>query len=377
MRKTVLLLASVATALLLASGVVLAATISCPNRDGNRCVGTPQGDTMMGTDRADGMRGLDGNDALRARGGTDRLLGGLGNDTLSGAAGRDTYLFGDGWGQDRITGESGGIDTLDFSALSENGLHVSLTPSASAPEAVFGDSMLNFPSTAVIEDVVAPTHTRRYGYINIIEGNNAANHLFGSRNGDDLYGQGGNDTLLGGGNQDVLDGGAGNDTLSGEEGPDEYYFSGVNEWGDDTIIDYVPDQGRRRDQSVNFGFANITTTGPLIIDLVSRDDQDEVTLVSGASTINWANDAIVSVWAVSRSDDEIEGNPANNAIASWLGNDTISAGEGDDLIRVADDDSGDTVDCGEPVDPIVTDEDRVVFDPGDTISANCEIQRAR
>ena len=49
MKKSALLLASMALALLFASGVALAATKQCPNRDGILCVGTPQNDTLNGT----------------------------------------------------------------------------------------------------------------------------------------------------------------------------------------------------------------------------------------------------------------------------------------------------------------------------------------
>lgn len=55
----------VAAALLVASGVAWAATISCPNRSGSLCVGTSQGDTMTGRDRADDMRGREGGDSMR------------------------------------------------------------------------------------------------------------------------------------------------------------------------------------------------------------------------------------------------------------------------------------------------------------------------
>jgi hypothetical protein len=64
-RRTILLLAVVATATLLASGIALAVNkISCPNRDanqfGNLCVGTNDPDVMNGTLEADDMRGMDG-----------------------------------------------------------------------------------------------------------------------------------------------------------------------------------------------------------------------------------------------------------------------------------------------------------------------------
>ena len=60
----------VVTALVVASGVAWAATINCPNRSGNLCVGTDNKDTMIGRDgRTDEMRAKDGADILRHAGG--------------------------------------------------------------------------------------------------------------------------------------------------------------------------------------------------------------------------------------------------------------------------------------------------------------------
>ncbi len=83
--RATLLLALMASALVVASGVAWAATISCPNRDGNLCVGTNNRDTMTDGTRADDMRARGGNDTLRASGGNDKLDGGPGNDSLQGA----------------------------------------------------------------------------------------------------------------------------------------------------------------------------------------------------------------------------------------------------------------------------------------------------
>jgi Ca2+-binding RTX toxin-like protein len=109
MRKTVLLLALMASALVVASGIAWARAIECPNRDGNLCVGSKKSDTMTGTANADEMRGrkgadqmfgLGGNDYLLGAGGIDVIRGGPGNDTINGGNGRDR-LFGDE-GSDKI-----------------------------------------------------------------------------------------------------------------------------------------------------------------------------------------------------------------------------------------------------------------------------------
>ncbi|WP_374307439.1 calcium-binding protein [Dongia sp.] len=63
--------------------------------------GTPQADLLLGDT------------------GDDRLDGVAGDDLLNGAEGNDTYVFGRGYGQDRITneyGDFGALDTVEFSA---------------------------------------------------------------------------------------------------------------------------------------------------------------------------------------------------------------------------------------------------------------------
>jgi Domain of unknown function (DUF1996)/RTX calcium-binding nonapeptide repeat (4 copies) len=91
-RRAILLLVVMATALVVASGVALAAKVKCPNKAGNRCVGTNARDVMTGKTRPDQMFGRGGNDALRAQAGNDRLIGGPGNDVLLGATGNDVLV---------------------------------------------------------------------------------------------------------------------------------------------------------------------------------------------------------------------------------------------------------------------------------------------
>jgi Ca2+-binding RTX toxin-like protein len=111
-RKTLLLLATMALALLLAAGVALAATVTC--QVGVACNGTSSADTITGTTSNDTIKGLAGNDTISARDGIDKINGGPNNDTMDGGPGNDTYLFAKNWGVDRISADSGGVDTLSF-----------------------------------------------------------------------------------------------------------------------------------------------------------------------------------------------------------------------------------------------------------------------
>jgi Ca2+-binding RTX toxin-like protein len=88
MRKTGLVMASVALAVLLICGVALAATVNCVS-GAELCEGTEEGDTLKGTQGEDHMNGLAGEDKLYGKEGRDNMRGGLGNDTLHGGPGRD------------------------------------------------------------------------------------------------------------------------------------------------------------------------------------------------------------------------------------------------------------------------------------------------
>jgi Ca2+-binding RTX toxin-like protein len=106
-RRSVLLLAAVAVALTLASGVALARTIDC---DGGKCRGTNNKDTMYGSPRHDTMYGLRGADLMRGNGSADSVNGDGGRDRLSGGRGNDTVNGGD---DDDVVAGNTGTDTLN------------------------------------------------------------------------------------------------------------------------------------------------------------------------------------------------------------------------------------------------------------------------
>lgn len=401
-----------AAALVVASGVAWAATISCPNRAGNLCVGTNARDTMTGTNRADDMRAGGGNDTMRALGGNDRLIGGLGsdridgasgndvmvgqsgNDTLlaqdgsdvvnggfgndslnGGATGNDTYVFDDGWGVDNISADASGIDTLDFSAVS-SGVFARLVPEAGKSEASSGGGTLNLlPVDMVIENV------RGGSNVDTILGNSANNLFLGNAGSDGLYGREGNDTLSGGADRDTLVGEAGDDALIGGEGDDDYQYPSGN-WGNDTISDAAA-----ADSDPYTGNRLIFVgpgAGALNINLHSSSAPGAHEVSAGASTINWGgDDEIGNVFTIHNlsnytgTNDTINANAAANLIVSENGVDTVYALGGDDIIDVADDQpfgydsskGGDTVRCGDGNDTVYYDDPPDV-PPTDTLPAD-------
>ena len=105
MRRTIVLLATMALTLLVASGVALAVTK----------IGTDGPDNLRGTNGADNLAGLDGNDRLFSLAGRDNLLGGPGKDVVfggrivGGCCDDNDYLGGDkhldgGPGNDQVHG---------------------------------------------------------------------------------------------------------------------------------------------------------------------------------------------------------------------------------------------------------------------------------
>jgi Ca2+-binding RTX toxin-like protein len=101
MRRTIVLLATIALTLLVASGVALAV---------NK-IGTDGPDTLRGTNGDDNLLGKGGNDILLALAGDDTLLGGPGKDVVNGGSlqeplGGDKNLVG-GPGNDAVQGGLG------------------------------------------------------------------------------------------------------------------------------------------------------------------------------------------------------------------------------------------------------------------------------
>ncbi len=113
MSRTTLLLASMALALVLVSGVALAITKTC-KVNAERCTGTDNPDLLIGSVGADEIWAFSGSDVLRGRYGLDKLRGGEGDDLLEGGpdgdvVGRDTQ------GADRIYGGAASDELVDGS----------------------------------------------------------------------------------------------------------------------------------------------------------------------------------------------------------------------------------------------------------------------
>jgi RHS repeat-associated protein len=157
---------------------------------------------------------------LNGGSGNDTLTGSPASDSLDGGPGDDVYRFdGATLGNDSL-GDSGGFDTLDFSAtvvLPMNvGVQVSLAQTT--PQIIRAAEILTIP----------------YGtYIENLTGTSGDDALTGSPSNNVISGGAGNDTIYSGFGNDALFDGTGNDSLVGGPGDDRSY--GVD--GEDTLLD--------------------------------------------------------------------------------------------------------------------------------------------
>ena len=113
MRKLTLLFAAMVAALVLGSGVALAALVEGDNAD-NNLTGTPMADTIRAFGGEDVVYALEGPDRIYGGYGADHLYGNRGADRVFGGRGEDR-LYG-GYGDDHIVGRdlnSSGIGQRD------------------------------------------------------------------------------------------------------------------------------------------------------------------------------------------------------------------------------------------------------------------------
>jgi len=192
----------------------------------------------------DVLRGEEGNDNLNGRAGNDTLDGGAGDDNLYGNAGDDVYLYGRGFGNDRIYNSAvsygGGIDTIQFGdGLTADSFDY-FGNSASdlilrikdAGETLTIDRWFQSADNQVARFRFADGSEMTAADIALrgvtIEGTDESDWLSafdgyktvidaGAGN-DSLYGASQGDVLLGGAGNDMLNGYAGNDTLDGGVG---------------------------------------------------------------------------------------------------------------------------------------------------------------
>lgn len=248
-RRALFVAGLLVAALVVASGVAWAASISCPNWTGDQYVGTDNKDTMTGGMFGcnDEMRAKGGADEVRGRGGADTLSGGPDADDLTGGRGQDILTGGEGpdalkggsaddkysfvidsWGNDTITDTNSDTDptsgdlgnVLSFGSFHRDlttRLTINLTSSPSAPEVRNGalTGTVNWSNNAIDGVYVRSTTD------DTINGNASANTIIafgpiGSESDDTINAGAGRDKIS------VLDS-AGGDTVDCGGQQDQVY----------------------------------------------------------------------------------------------------------------------------------------------------------
>lgn len=203
-----------ATALVVASGVAIAVTKTCPfagftTPSNPSCIGTNDADVLTGGTSSSGANGAD---YIQARGGNDKITGDRFSNTgrddkLDGGSGNDTYFFkGSKLGNDTIV-DSSGTDTVNFSTVP-------------APVAIIlagitgGEATVFSPFTG-------------FQIFLIDWSNEEIENAVGGQNDDRFHDNTFNNKLSGGGGNDTFHGADGFDTYSGDGGNDNIFDGSV------------------------------------------------------------------------------------------------------------------------------------------------------
>jgi Ca2+-binding RTX toxin-like protein len=361
------------------SGVALAATIDCPNRAGNLCVGTDQADTLNGRAVTDDMRGRGGRDSLRARGGPDLLTGGPADDSLQGADGGDRYIFGGAWGDDTLTDAAGGRDRLELSAVDTDVL-VDLRPypaGLDAEEVWASGGTVDLSSSSLVEDATTGSGD------DTLDGSDVGNALRAGGGADDLIGRGGDDPLDGGPGDDAyhFTNGWGADTIADPGGTDRLNFSNLSS---PVAVNFpAPNEAASGADTLNFPAVAIeevlgTLHGDVIGGtgaadrLLGNNGEDTLYGNGGADHMDGGLDNDTLRTNSPGADGVTQlGGPGNDDLGGSSGSETIDGGPGtdtvfsagdDDVVDVADGDAGDDVDCNLGNDTVYV--DRMAQFPG-------------
>ena len=271
-------------------------------------------DQITGSTGDDVIFGGDGDDILRGYFGNDILDGGAGDDLLLGGSyGNKTYIFGRGYGHDRVDAkESRSTDYGEWTSR-----HTVLLKDLNYEDIEFRlanggkDFVIRIKDTGETLTVIngadkiwgsvnAQIDAVKFGdgssltYAEIMQnglygtdgddiftlqegmvfyGNGGNDNIAGSNSDDIIYGGDGNDTLKGGYGNDVLDGGAGDDYLEGGQGDDTYIFRAGD--GNDIINNYDSTIGddRLKLAGLNAGDLWFEKSGNnLVISLIGMDD---------------------------------------------------------------------------------------------------------
>ena len=356
--------------------------------------GTSQADTLYGLEGNDSLRGYSGDDIidggigddlLNGGAGDDIIDGGIGNDTLYGEGGNDTYIFGRGYGVDRINdlgwNEKDDKDTILFKeGITKDDLIFTRTASSVLEikikdtddkiilENLFdsrhGVEQLKFSDgsiyklkdiekeLSIIRGTSGDDQLRAFdsrGYI--LQGYDGNDDIGGSYSDDILDGGSGNDRLVALRGDDILDGGTGDDYLQGEGGNDTYVFG--RGYGVDRICDLGWNEKDDKDtilfkEGITKDDLEFTRTASDVLEIKIKDTNDKIILErlfdakNGVEQFKFADGTVyklkdlekeLSVIRGSVGDDKLSAFDGRNfTLQGYDGNDEIRGSYGDDIL---------------------------------------------
>jgi len=300
------------------------------------------------------LTGTPGADTMIGDGTNNTLDGGAGNDYLEGRYGDDVYVFGRGYGQDRIydAGTSTG-DVIRFASdvnvadvvVSRAGswwkdlvLTIAGTQDRLTLTSYFTDAgglieEFHFADGTVwdLQKIQAQSLIGTDANETIV-GFSGADRLEGHGGNDALYGNEGDDILDGGAGTDLLDGGIGADTLSGGAGNDTYVVDNAA----DVVIEMSGEGIDLVQSAVSFTLAanveNVTLTGTAAVN-GTGNELDNVLLGNGAA----------NVLIGAAGNDTLNGGAGADSLAGGLGDDVYVIDHAADVVTEAASEGTDTV----------------------------------
>ncbi|MCP1472373.1 Ca2+-binding RTX toxin-like protein [Sphingobium sp. OAS761] len=332
------------------------------------------GDNVFyGSYDGEALSGGAGNDVLIARDGNDVVTGGTGNDMLYGNHGDDTYVFNVGDGQDVITDDGWGNETIQLGAgiltgdvtvsQADNGTDLVLTFAGSDDRITINDTMTNGQrriERVTFADGTVWTHADLV--TRSLLSASGDNVFYGSYDGEALSGGAGNDILIARDGNDVVTGGTGNDMLYGNHGDDTYVFNvGDGQdvitddgWGNETIQlgagiltgDVTVSQA---DNGTDLVLTFAGSDDRITINDTMTNGQRRIERVTFADGTIWTHDDLVARISVPGTDEILTGTSSADILAGGSGNDnliglagadTLEGGIGNDYLRGGD--HGDT-----------------------------------
>jgi serralysin len=262
--------------------------------------GTNISDTLDAADGvtwySDTIYGFTGYDSIYGLFGDDHIVGGADADYLDGGDGSDTAYYFD----------------------STVGVSVSLATGRGYYGTAEGDVLVN------IENLAGS------GFADTLEGNGAANTLYGGEGGDWLKGGGGADSLYGDSGNDALKGGGGSNLLVGGAGIDTVLYSDATAGVDVRLANhftrfhgsYDGDQLYEIETVVGSAYGDTLYGDEAVNVIEGRCGNDTLAGWGGDDTL-WGGDGFDSLY----------GGYGNDFLYGDAGNDTLDGQDGNDLLR--------------------------------------------